>query len=166
VVKKYQKKPHSFSLTKINRYYDGLTLLTTEQKQEAKQRIRKYDKRDEDKIKNDKAKNDFESLIYSMRDWLTDDQNTPYATDEHREELLGKLLTQEDWLLDGEGEFAEHQEYNKRRNELNSQLQKLQERKSEHEKRNEGVERQKKKLGELQSKIEALDEKKPWIKEE
>ena len=44
----------------------------------AKDRMRQYDKRDEDKIKTDKAKNDFESVIYAMRDWLNEDENNPY----------------------------------------------------------------------------------------
>jgi len=37
-----------------------------------------FEKRDEEKLKTDKAKNEYESVIYSLRGWLNDDQNTPY----------------------------------------------------------------------------------------
>lgn len=37
--------------------------------------MKSYDKRDLDKVKTDKAKNDFESIIYSMREWVNEDSN-------------------------------------------------------------------------------------------
>jgi hypothetical protein len=44
--------------------------MTAEQIKAAKDRLKAYEKRDEDKAKTDKAKNDFESVIYAMRDWI------------------------------------------------------------------------------------------------
>jgi hypothetical protein len=34
--------------------------------------LRWFEKRDEEKAKIDKAKNDFETVIYDMRDWVSD----------------------------------------------------------------------------------------------
>jgi hypothetical protein len=47
----------------------------------ARERMRSYEKRDEDKIKTDKTKNDFESVIYAMRGWLNEEENNPYVLD-------------------------------------------------------------------------------------
>ena len=49
--------------------------LTEDQINEARLRLKWYQKRDDDKIKNDIAKNDLEALIYKMRDWLSEDSN-------------------------------------------------------------------------------------------
>jgi len=46
--------------------------------QKAKDRLRALEKRDEEKVRTDKAKNDFESIIYSFRDFLNEDENLPY----------------------------------------------------------------------------------------
>jgi hypothetical protein len=40
--------------------------------QKAKDRLRYFEKRDEEKARTDKAKNDFESIIYAMRDWVSE----------------------------------------------------------------------------------------------
>ncbi len=41
--------------------------------------MRWFEKRDEEKAKTDKAKNDFETVIYAMRSWVSEDpDNLPY----------------------------------------------------------------------------------------
>lgn len=52
---------------------------------QAKNRLKWYQKRDEDKIKTDMAMNDFESMIYSMREWLREDDNAPFVEETERE---------------------------------------------------------------------------------
>ena len=84
--------------------------------------MRLFEKRDEDKIKTDKAKNEFESIIYSMRSWLNDEDNNPYIDSKEQDSLLSKLIEEEEWLLDGEGEHADHLEYIKRYTDLESQF--------------------------------------------
>lgn len=54
----------------------------------AKGRMKWYAKRDEDKIKTDKSMNDFESMIYSMREWLREDENAPFVAETVREEYI------------------------------------------------------------------------------
>ena len=53
--------------------------MTKDQIQQSKDRLRWYEKRDEDKVKIDKAKNDFESVIYALREWLYEDENIPFV---------------------------------------------------------------------------------------
>jgi hypothetical protein len=79
--------------------------------QKAKDRVRSFERRDEEKIRTDKAKNDFESVIYSFRDFLNEDDNLPYIPEGEVDETRSKLTTEEDWLLDGEGENAGAFEY-------------------------------------------------------
>jgi hypoxia up-regulated 1 len=78
VKKVTKKRPHNFPLGNIGKEFKGQPTLTKEQIKSAKDRMRWFDKRDEDKIKTDKAKNDFESVIYAMRDWLNEDENNPF----------------------------------------------------------------------------------------
>jgi len=47
-------------------------LLTKEQKEQARKRIKALEKRDNDKLRTDEAKNDFESLIYAFKDFLSE----------------------------------------------------------------------------------------------
>jgi hypothetical protein len=75
--------------------------------------LRWFEKRDEEKAKTDKAKNDFETVIYAMRAWVSEEpEHMPYiGSTENQEEILANLSSAETWLLDGEGEYATYQEY-------------------------------------------------------
>ena len=139
-----------FPLSKIKKEYHGITTLSKEQLQKAKDRLRAFERRDEEKMKTDKAKNDFESVIYSMREWLTDDENNAYVQSSESDELMTRLSQEEDWLLEGEGDKASHQEYSKRYNELNSKLQNYKSRKTEHRGRDDAVQVAKQKLNKIE----------------
>lgn len=141
--------------------------MSKEQISKAKERLRWFERRDEERARTDKAKNDFESIIYAMRAWLQDDDaNLPYiGSAEKQEELLAKLQASEDWLLDGEGETATYVEYNQKHAELNEIFTKLKVRKEEHAKRSGFVAQALKRLEEIEDETKDLAEKKPWIKE-
>lgn len=49
---------------------------------------------------SDEAKNAYESLIYSLRDWLRDSDNEIYVEESEREALFVKLDDGEEWLYD------------------------------------------------------------------
>lgn len=165
-IKKTKKRPHTFPLPSISREYKGIPNLTKDQLRAAKDRMRAYDKRDEDKIKTDKAKNDFESVIYSMRDWLNDDENNPYIPQGETETLLNRLSKEEDWLLEGEGDTASYKEYENRFGELNKIMNTFKSRKQEHNMREEAVKYAIAKLDSIYEKSEELKKKKPWITDE
>ena len=161
-----KKRPHNYPLGNIGKEFKGLQTLSKEQLKTIKDRMRWYDKRDEDKIKTDKAKNDFESVIYSMRDWLNEDENNPYIPQGETETLLNKLSKEEDWLLEGEGETATHKEYESRFGDLNKILNTFKSRKSEHGLREDAVKLAQSKLDKILEKGEELKKKKPWITDE
>jgi hypothetical protein len=117
-------------------------------------------------MKTDKAKNDFESVIYSLRDWLNDDINNPYVASSESDDLQTRLMKEEDWLLEGEGEHASYQEYNKRYSDLNSKLQSFKTRKSEHNDRDRGVELARTRLSQVEDKLKEVGKKKTWITED
>lgn len=66
----------------------------------AKQRLRWYLRRDEDKIKKDIAMNDFEAQIYKMRDWLREEENEIFVEQEEREKYVEQLNEWEEWLYE------------------------------------------------------------------
>lgn len=49
--------------------------MTESQLKEARDRMKWYKERDENKIKTDEAKNNFESLVYAFRSWLREEEN-------------------------------------------------------------------------------------------
>lgn len=61
--------------------------MTNEQLKASRERLRWYEKRDDDKFKTDKAKNDYESVIYALRDWINEDENVPFIGTSNVEEL-------------------------------------------------------------------------------
>ena len=92
--------PHTFNIEEITETPIGARLLTKEQKKEALKRIKALDQRDKDKQMADEAKNAYESMIYSLRDWLRDDDNTVYVDESERDALFTKLDDGEEWLYD------------------------------------------------------------------
>lgn len=92
--------PHTFNVEEITETPIGARLLTKEQKKEALKRIKALDQRDKDKKMADEAKNAYESMIYSLRDWLRDDDNTVYVDESERDALFTKLEDGEEWLYD------------------------------------------------------------------
>jgi hypoxia up-regulated 1 len=66
----------------------------------AKSRLKWYTRRDENKIKTDEAKNNFESMIYTMRDWLREDENAPYVEESVSAAHIEQCTEWEDWLYD------------------------------------------------------------------
>lgn len=137
-----KKRSHPYPLNRIERESHGLQTLSKEQLQLAKDRLRWYENRDELRMRTDKAKNDFESVIYAMRGWLTDhgDSHQQYiGSTERLEELLTQLSENENWLIDGEGEYATYVEYNAKFGELDSIYRDLKIRKDEHQKRPQNI---------------------------
>lgn len=77
-----------------------LVQMTSDQLRQAKSRLKWYDQRDKDKAKTDMAKNEFESMVYSLRSWLRDDDNEAYVEPIQREEMIERLNEHEDWLYE------------------------------------------------------------------
>lgn len=105
-------------------------------------------------------------MIYAFRDWLYEESNLRFiGSTEVQEELLAKLSAGEEWLMDGEGEYATYQQYLDKFYELNEVYEKLKLRKEESSKRPEAIRLAKKKFSEIEDEIKDLAETKPWINE-
>lgn len=101
--------PHKENIELIVKYHT-VTLLTSEQKKEAKNRLKIHDKRDSDKLKNDEARNTYESLIYEFRSWLSEEENHVYMSSKDQESWYNKCNEAEEWLED-EGSHAGYKTY-------------------------------------------------------
>ena len=164
--KKTRKYPHTYPLYKIEKAFYGIPTLNKEQLQTAKDRLKWFERRDDDKVKTDRVKNDFEAIIYSMRDWLSEGENTPFVGEEQQEAALQTLRDDEEWLLEGEGEHATHVEYTEKYNVLNRKYKQYKYRKEEHGKRDEAVTEARRKLTELEESTQELVDRKTWISKE
>lgn len=78
-IKKNKKRTIPYPLYSIEKKFYGQPSLTPEQLKQCKDRLKAFEKRDDDKAKTDKAKNDFEAVIYSLRDWINEDENVPFV---------------------------------------------------------------------------------------
>lgn len=128
----------------------------------ARERLRWYEKRDEDKFKTEKAKNDFETVIYALRDWINEDENLPFVGSSKVEEVMELLRVAENWLED-EGYNAKYAEYLSKFTELSTKFSSFKSRKDEYGQRESSVDSARSKLQKLLDKIEDLATKKPWI---
>lgn len=156
VVKKTKKRTIPFPLSNIERVWYGLPSMTPEQIKVSKDRLKAYEKRDEDKAKTDKAKNDFESVIYAMRDWIQEDENIPFVGGADKQDvILSALREAEDWL-ENEGDSAKYSDYHSKYSELNGKFLKLKMRKEEYGLRDAAVEQARTKLSNYQDKIDSV----------
>lgn len=138
--------------------------MTEAQLKVAKDRMKWYKKRDEDKIKTDEAKNGFEALVYEFRGWLREDENEAYVEEAQRESWIEKLNEMEDWLYE-DGSDANHTVYRKKREELDKDFGVYQKRESFHREQDKTVDASTKVLTKIVEKVAEMAEKKPWIAE-
>lgn len=82
------------------------------------------------------------------------------------EETLTKLSTEEEWLLDGEGEHAHYAEYLRKYSDLKKGYDSLKSKKSEYLNRQVTIDQGRDKLKQLELNIEGLAIKKKWITDE
>lgn len=80
--------------------------------------------------------------------------------------MIDKLREGEDWLMDGEGEHAEFQEYNDRHYDFKRKFDSYKTRKNEHQTRDDAISSARQKLNKIEDDVNELAEKKPWITEE
>lgn len=67
--------------------------MSPEERYESSKKLDQLDEQEENIKKRAQAKNDYESLIYSSRDWLTNDENQKYILADVKTELLEFLKT-------------------------------------------------------------------------
>ena len=113
----------------------------------------------------DVARNDYESSIYRAREWLREDENFPYVTEDIREAQIERLTEQEDWLYE-DGASANYTTYNNLAKNLSAELKTYLSRKEEHALRETVAATADKGLEAYEAKVEELKTAKPWVTEE
>ena len=67
-------------------------------------------------------------MIYKMRSWLREDENTPYVKEDQIEEKIESLTAMEDWLYE-DGADANYTVYQEKHKELQKEFEKYETRK-------------------------------------
>ena len=114
---------------------------------------------------SDEAKNAFESLIYSLRDWLRDDDNEKYVDEAEREALFTKLDDGEEWLYD-EGANVSYTKYQEKSYELTVLQTKFNNRKEQHSSRDKMIPQIRDALEASRSQAHMIREAMPWVTEQ
>ena len=114
---------------------------------------------------SDEAKNAFESLIYSLRDWLRDDDNEKYVDEAEREALFTKLDDGEEWLYD-EGANVSYTKYQEKSYELTVLQTKFNNRKEQHSSRDQMIPQIRDALEASRSQAHMIREAMPWVTEQ
>lgn len=136
--------------------------MTTEQKLNATAHLVNFEKRDKLIYDTLKAKNDYEALIYSSRDWISDESHHVYSTPEIIEEFQKNLTEGEDWLYE-EGFDEKLEVYQERVRGLNATISSLKYRQAEHSVRDSILEGTYKLIGNFTNEIDAFQAQFPWI---
>jgi len=110
--------PHTFNINKIDTTHVGSTQLTADQLKEAKKRMKDFDKRDEEKFRLNESKNNFESILYSFRDWVQVEENLPFVGEKRQEEILAEIMEHLDWLDYGDADKATYKDFNEKYSKL------------------------------------------------
>lgn len=113
----------------------------------------------------DEAKNSYEAMIYSLRDWLRDEDNEKYVSETDREDLFKKLDDGEEWLYD-EGMQVSYTKYQERSYELTKEQTKFSKRKNEHVSREKTIPALKEALEQSRSRAHEIREAMPWVSEQ
>ena len=131
----------------------------------ARERLRWYKKRDEDKERNDIARNEYESLVYKMREWLREEENEAYVLETEREDRITYLNEMEDWLYD-DGSDANYTVLEKKRKDLDTDFSKYTTRKQMHETLADTLSKAREGIKKVETKTAKLEQEKPHISEE
>ena len=92
---------------------NGSPILTTEMKKTASERLKRLDKRDNEIQETRKVKNNFEELIYTAREFITEESTKDFVVKDLHEKFIARLVELEDWLYE-DGLHAKKEEIEER----------------------------------------------------
>lgn len=106
-----------------------------------------------------------ESMVYSFRSWLREDENEDYVEEGKRNEWIEKLNEMEDWLYE-DGADANYTVYQNKHKDLQKEFGSIDKRKTFDQEKDKTVDSSKKVMVKIVDKVAEMKEKKPWISEE
>lgn len=101
-------------------------------------------------------------MIYKLRDWYRDEDNSPYVEETAIEGRIEKLTELEDWLYE-DGADANYTVYEEKHKELQKEFESLDNRKAWFEQQEEFKRATVEALDTYVEKVTKLSETKPWI---
>ena len=158
-VTKYRNitKPINYTET-----FMGHQPLSSDAKLRAVENLDSFETRDKIIQDTNKAKNDYETLIYSSRDWISDEDNQVYSLPDIIEEFNANLTAAENWLYeDGFDETLEV--YLDRIDDINLTISSMQYRKEEHLSRDKIINSSLSLLYNFTGMSENMYRRMPWI---
>eukprot|EP01022_Parablepharisma_sp_SALTPOND_P008074 TRINITY_DN135161_c0_g1_i1.p1 TRINITY_DN135161_c0_g1~~TRINITY_DN135161_c0_g1_i1.p1 ORF type:complete len:863 (-),score=125.78 TRINITY_DN135161_c0_g1_i1:1816-4404(-) len=176
VIEKPQKVEEKHALV-INKQHAYPLPMNSQQIADAKLRLDAIDSQEEEVFKRASAKNNYESLIYTARDWLNDEKNEKFIIDKVKEGIIAllaevnfilqKKIQEEDWLYkSGDNPEVTYQEFEKRTRELEDKMKEMKVRKKEFEAFPSYVERLNKFTKNATNLLEKIKKERTWIPEE
>ncbi len=129
-----------------------------------KARLDAMDQAEEKILVRAKAKNGYESLIYGIRDWLSEDRNMPFVESKVKDALLAFLAQEEEWLY--KSDSADRAEFEKRTADLEDKTRDMKTRRKEFELFGSYITRLKTFIANATSQLGKIRKEKPWVAEE
>lgn len=117
----------------VSRIQLGVKQMTTEEVNQAKLRIDLMEQKEREARAYGEAKNNYESAIYSARDWLKEPKNEPFCTPDQRTTLLELLDKDESWIYASEENKPDKAEFVQKATSLAQNMNELKRRKKEYE---------------------------------
>jgi hypoxia up-regulated 1 len=161
----FKKKKHTHFITlKVDqKVLQGPGSMTEEELEKSRDLLSKFDHYEEQKKKTAEAKNRLEAFIYSTRDFLDEEDFVVSGKEEEIEQLKKHLEENRDWLESSEAYSANHSPFQKRWEDMNKIVSKLQHRLEQRLKRPEAVEKAREHLKNFINKVKDVPSTKSWV---
>lgn len=107
--------------------------------------------------------NEYESLIYSSRDFIQDEDTYPYFKNEEERDKLLLLVNEEEEWLDGDGATANYETIKNKHKSLEKKITPIRKRKTVRESLPEEISNSRKKLDENEKSFKKYIKKRDWL---
>lgn len=156
---------HTFTL-KVTEKFEGPQPLTAAQKSKAKKRASDADQSDKVQEKKKVMRNEYETLIYSARDFIQDEDIVPYlANEDEKAKILLLLDEEEDWLY-GDGITASYDTLKNKLKVLEKKINPIKKRKTARDELPNEIEKGRKQLDESEKGFVKYAKKRSWLPQE
>lgn len=140
--------------------------MNSAQKHKSRKKLTDFEKRDKNVEKSKIIRNEYESSIYSARNFLNDDDNAAYIkTDDEKNKLLLFLDEEEDWLYEG-GATADYDALKNKLKVLEKKIKPIEKRKKYRQQLPSEIEKIKAKLEENEKSFKKYIRKRDWLPDE
>ena len=160
---KIKEKTHDFSL-KVTEKLHGPQALSTAQKKKATKRLNELEKRDKVQQKLKAIINEYESLIYSSRDYVEDTENEPYfKSQDEKDKILMFINEEEEWIYNSESTTSDYETYKSKIKVLEKKINPVKKRKTLRQIIPDEIDQHKKELEKVSKSFNRYKNKNSWL---